>query len=216
MVEGTDPVVKGVRFEQVAFMRAGLDDGVAVDDLLGFLRLDARAWEAATEPSDDRILDAVDEVDLAFLNTWTRRWPRRGRTGAAGCPLSMTIFQHWFNFLHALSTDPAPADFLRRMGVGSPEMACVHRGWSERMAHDEGLRAEALKILQEAPGECPIPAPQPVRLQQQAASLRNATRISPPSGIFSTITVGAPIIAQGTTSASSSTSSTSIIRTGPC
>src|SRR5436190_17734512 len=39
---------------------------------------------------------------------------------------------------------------------------------------------------------------------------------SVPRGSFSTITVGAPIIAEGTTNASSGTSSTLTICTGPC
>src|SRR5712664_3831404 len=44
----------------------------------------------------------------------------------------------------------------------------------------------------------------------------NARMISSPLGSFSTITVGAPIIADGTTSASSGTSSMSTRDTGPC
>src|SRR4051794_40502670 len=44
----------------------------------------------------------------------------------------------------------------------------------------------------------------------------NAASASSPLGSFSTITVGAPIIAEGTTSASSGTSSTSTTVTGPC
>src|SRR4051794_35578777 len=47
-------------------------------------------------------------------------------------------------------------------------------------------------------------------------SAANAASASSPLGSFSTITVGAPIIADGTTSASSGTSSTSTIVTGPC
>ena len=49
-----------------------------------------------------------------------------------------------------------------------------------------------------------------------SCSARKASTASLPLGSFSTITVGAPIIAEGTTSASSGTSSMSTIVTGPC
>src|SRR4051794_15553812 len=49
-----------------------------------------------------------------------------------------------------------------------------------------------------------------------SCSAAKAASASSPLGSFSTITVGAPIIADGTTSASSGTSSTSTIVTGPC
>ena len=49
-----------------------------------------------------------------------------------------------------------------------------------------------------------------------SSSVRNARMISSPLGSFSTITVGAPIIADGTTSASSGTSSTATRVTAPC
>ena len=55
----------------------------------------------------------------------------------------------------------------------------------------------------------------PIFLPRNRSSLRNASMISPPCGIFSTITVGAPIMAQGTANSSSFISSTSISRTGP-
>src|SRR3954451_4264229 len=47
-------------------------------------------------------------------------------------------------------------------------------------------------------------------------SAAKAASASSPLGSFSTITVGAPLIADGTTNASSGTSSTSTIATGPC
>ena len=48
-----------------------------------------------------------------------------------------------------------------------------------------------------------------------SSSVLKARMISSPRGSFSTITVGAPIIAEGTTRASSGTSSTSTSVTGP-
>ena len=49
-----------------------------------------------------------------------------------------------------------------------------------------------------------------------SSSALNATTISSPAGSFSTMIVGAPIIAAGTTSASSGTSSGSTTVIGPC
>ena len=55
-----------------------------------------------------------------------------------------------------------------------------------------------------------------IGLPRKSCSALKARMISSPRGSFSTITVGAPIIAEGTTTASSGTSSTSTSCTGPC
>ncbi len=54
-----------------------------------------------------------------------------------------------------------------------------------------------------------------ISLPMNSCSALNARMISSPRGSFSTITVGAPIIAEGTTTASSGTSSTETSSTGP-
>jgi hypothetical protein len=167
MTEAPEIVVRGVTLTEYAFLRAGLADGLAAEELLGFLRLDAEAWAAAEEAWEDRILDAVGDMDAALLDEldarmaearthWTRRVP----------PLDDDV-RAWFAFLHAWQSDAEPADFLQRMGLGTAEVAYLHRHWSERMAKDDKLREEALALLGQDLGEPPVPVPEPPRLRKR-------------------------------------------------
>ena len=49
-----------VTLAHFAFVRAGLTDGLGLEELLGFLRLDAPIWQAAEEAWDEHVLDAID------------------------------------------------------------------------------------------------------------------------------------------------------------
>jgi hypothetical protein len=167
MTEAAEITVRGMTLTEYAFVRAGLADGLAVEELLGFLRLDAGAWAAAEDAWEERILDAVGDMDAALLDEldaktaearthWTRRVP----------PLDEEL-RAWFAFLHAWQNDPEPADFLQRMSLGAAELAYLHRFWSERMANDAKLREEALALVDGEPGEPPVPAPEPPRLRKR-------------------------------------------------
>jgi hypothetical protein len=166
MADARDAQVRGVTLAQFALVRAGLADGLALDGLLGFLRLDAPVWEAAEPAWDERILDAMEQEDLALLQAvdeateeartrWTRRIP----------PLDEDL-RAWFDFLQAWLDDAEPQAFLSRMGLGAAELAHLHRLWAGRLAADAKLRAEALVLLGEERREPPVPSPEPPRLRK--------------------------------------------------
>jgi hypothetical protein len=166
MVDVRDTQVRGVTLAQFALVRAGLADGLALDELLGFLRLDAPVWEAAEPAWDERILDAMEQEDLALLQAvdeateearthWTQRIP----------PLDEDL-RAWFDFLRAWLDDAEPQGFLSRMGLGPAELAYLHRLWSGRLAVDAKLRAEALVLIGEERRAPPVPAPEPALLRK--------------------------------------------------
>lgn len=168
MGDAAEITVAGVPLPQFAFMRAGLAEGLALEELLGFLQLDPAVWELAEGPWDERVLDAVEAVDAEFLDridvkmgearaNWTRRVP----------PLDEDL-RAWFAFVQALQNVPEPVDFLRRMGLGTADTAYLHRLWSERMLRDEKLREQALAMMDEDFGEAPLPAPEPPRLKRSS------------------------------------------------
>jgi hypothetical protein len=167
MDDAMEMTVAGMTLTEYAFVRAGLADGLAVAELLGFLQLDTATWQAAEEPWDERILDAVGDVDAELLGQldaktaearthWTRRVP----------PLDEEL-RAWFAFLQAWKSDPEPIEYLRRMGLGTADMAYLHRLWSERMTTDAKLREQALAMQGDELGEPPVPKPEPPRLRQK-------------------------------------------------
>jgi hypothetical protein len=168
MAEATDTTVNGVTLAEFAFLRAGLADGLALDELLAFRRLHAATWEAAEDAWDDRVLDAMvddpallDEIDAEMAEArthWTRRIP----------PLDEDL-RAWFAFLNAWKSDPDPIAFLGRMRLEAPDLAYLHRVWSERMAKDADLRKQAMEMLCDELGEPPVPSPEPPKLLRARA-----------------------------------------------
>lgn len=163
MVDATEMAIDGVTLAQFAFVRAGLTDGLELHELLGFVRLDARVWEAAEEAWDEHVLDAIED-DPSFFEAldqataearthWTRRIP----------PLDEDL-RAWFDFLQAWMGHADPVAFLEEMKLGVADLAHLHRLWSDRLAGDAKLRADALRVLGDERREPPVPAPERPRL----------------------------------------------------
>lgn len=163
MDDSGEMTLGGVTLAHFAFVRAGLTDGLGLDELLGFLRLDAPIWQAAEEAWDEHVLDAIEDDPSFFeaLDTataearthWTRSIP----------PLDDDL-RAWFDFLQAWMGHTDPVAFLQEMNLGVADLAHLHRLWSARLAGDAKLRAEALEILASERGEPPVPAPEKPRL----------------------------------------------------
>jgi hypothetical protein len=164
MAESPEITVAGMTLTHYAFVRAGLADGLAVEDLLGFLQLDAVVWAVAEEPWDERMLDAVQEGDFGLLNEldaktaearthWTRRIP----------PYDEEL-RAWFAFVQAWQSHVEPEDYLRRLGLCLADVTYLHRLWSERMMKDAKVGEQALAVLGAELGEPPVPAAEPPRL----------------------------------------------------
>src|SRR6185437_1541250 len=178
MADEREIAVAGMTLTQYAFVRAGLADGLAIEALLGFLKLDSGTWEAAEVPWEDRILDAVGEVDVALLAQLDERmtearaaWTRRVR------PLDEE-FPAWFAFLQAWQGQAEPAEYLERAGPGAADVAYVHRLWSERMMRDAKLQEEALALIGKDMGLPPavtVEPPKLVRKERPGASGESAT-----------------------------------------
>jgi hypothetical protein len=153
-----------VPLEQYATVRAGLADGLSVEELLAFEGLDPATWrqaevtwrEALLTPDAERGLALSMQLDALMSEArkhWTRRIP----------PLDADL-QAWLDFVRAWSSSPDPVGLLAELSLGGADVAWLHRFWSGRLADDPGLQKQALAILAEPPGELAKPAPEPARI----------------------------------------------------
>ena len=168
MTDPTPQAAGGVSRAQFAFMRAALADGVTLEALLAYHGLDGPTWEAAEELWNALVLEAIeqetsllhelDEEMAAARAHWERPIP----------PLDQDL-QAWINFLRAWAEAPEPVEFLTRFGLEPADLARLHARWSERMAGEPSLGAEALVMLERDPGELCVPRPEPARLRRKVA-----------------------------------------------
>jgi hypothetical protein len=159
MTELRDMALAGVTLAQFALVRAGLIDGLRLDELLAFAELDTSTWEAGEEAWDDQVLDAmeegpalldaIDEATAEARTHWTRRLP----------PFDEEL-RAWLDLVRAWASAPEPQEFLAEKKLGVAELAHLHRLWSERLAKDAKLQADALRILGEEPAVVPAAAPE--------------------------------------------------------
>lgn len=178
MTEAARAPIHGVTLAQFAFVRAGLAEGLASEDLLALFDIDPIVWDAADEAWDDRVLDAVGDVDTGFLDElaaataearthWTRQVP----------PLDEDL-RAWVDFVHALAEDPEPQELLARLGLGTEDVAHLQRVWGARLQADADVRARMLALQAEERRPPPVPEPQAPRLVRPppaSAARNNAT-----------------------------------------
>lgn len=163
MTELRGMALAGVTLAQFALVRAGLIDGLRLDELLAHAELDAPTWEAGEEAWDDQVLDAleegpalldaIDEATAEARTHWTRRLP----------PFDEEL-RAWLDLARAWASATDPVQFLADKNLSVAELAHLHRLWSERLAQDPQLQQEALRILGEEPAAVPVAAPERPRL----------------------------------------------------
>jgi hypothetical protein len=164
--QGTDPAREGVSFTSWAFVLAGLDAGLAIEDLLTHLDLGEERWQRADEALNQALLDDVeaggtlsetlDEAMRAARRSWTRAIP----------PLDVDL-RAWLDFFRAWAADEAPVAFLDARGMRAADIHRLQEHWSARLVDDPSLRRDALAILEAPPGPVPEPHPEPLRLIQE-------------------------------------------------
>ena len=162
---GAHVVHEGVSFQAWAFVLAGLDAGLAIEDLLAHLDLDLSAarWHRADEAFNEALLDDVeaggtlserlDDAMRGARRSWTRPIP----------PLDADL-RSWLDFFRAWAVDGDPIAFLGARGLRASDMHRLHEQWTARLAADRTLQAEAFAILEAPPGLVPETHPEPARL----------------------------------------------------
>ncbi len=161
--EPASNTLEGVGLAQYATITAGLADGLPLADMLGFARVEPRAWaraEAAWEArlldnleADGPLADALDERFAEALGRWQRPLP----------PLDADL-RAWLDFQRAWAHEEDSDAFLARQGMHAADLIRLRTLWNERLRDDAALRTEAVSILAGNPGEPPVPAPVPASL----------------------------------------------------
>ncbi len=156
-------VYEGVSFRAWAFVLAGVDAGLALEDLLAHVDVGEEQWHLADEAFNEALLDDVegggtlsellDEAMVEARSSWTRPIP----------PLDV-VLRAWLDFQRAWAADQHPIAFLEARGMRASDIHRLHAHWTARLTEDPTLRAEALEILEAPLGPVPEPHPEPPRL----------------------------------------------------
>jgi hypothetical protein len=163
-----DVLCDTVPLARVAFIHAGLSDGLSLDELLDHEDLDAAIWGRAQQAfarlfargareGNDFALHVDALSDLA-RTAWERKLP----------PLDqeLTAFLD-FERHYAASVDGL--SFLGERQLRPSDLTRLERLWNDRFETDPELRARALAQLAEEPGPCPDVRPEPPRIVAQKA-----------------------------------------------
>jgi hypothetical protein len=160
---GAEHVHEGVSFQAWAFVLAGLGDGLALEELLVHVELDAERWESASAAFQEALLDDVelggtlseglDDAMRDARRSWIRPIP----------PLDVEL-RAWLDFHRAWASDEAPMAFLLTRGLRAADIHRLQEHWMAKIAGDRALREEALAILEAPAGPVPEPRPEPPRL----------------------------------------------------
>ncbi len=165
-----------VPLARVAFIHAGLADGLSLNELLDHLDVDAATWgraqasfarlfaRRAREGNDFAL--RVDALSDVARSAWERKLP----------PLDQELAA-FFDFERHYAASVDGLAFLRERRMRPSDLNRLERLWNERFAADSALREQALTRMAEEPGPCPDVQPEPPRLvQARAARLsRDAT-----------------------------------------
>lgn len=158
-----DVLCDTVPLASVAFIHAGLADGLSLDELLEFHDLDAAAWGRAQQAftrlfarevrEGDAFALHVDELSDLARAAWERKLP----------PLDQELAA-FFDFERHYAASVDGLSFLGERRMRPSDLTRLERLWNDRFDADPELRARALAILAEEPGACPDVRPEPPRI----------------------------------------------------
>ncbi|MEP7121448.1 MAG: hypothetical protein ABJE95_11080 [Byssovorax sp.] len=158
-----DVLCDTVPLARVAFIHAGLADGLSLDELLEHQDLDVATWGRAQQAfsrlfargarEGDAFALEVDALSDLARTGWERKLP----------PLDEEVGAFLdFERHYAASVDGLA--FLSERRMRPSDLTRLERLWNDRFAVDPGQRAQALARLAEEPGPCPEVRPAPPRL----------------------------------------------------
>ena len=163
-----DVLCDTVPLARVAFIQAGLADGLPLDELLEHQDLDAASWGRAQQAfsrlfargarEGDAFAIEVDALSFHARAGWERKLP----------PLDEEVEAFLdFERHYAMSVDGLA--FLSERRMRPSDLTRLERLWNDRFASDPEQRARALARMAEEPGPCPEVRPAPPRLIAPAA-----------------------------------------------
>jgi hypothetical protein len=170
----TERIVAGVSLRQYVAVYAGTSEGFPLDLVLESEGLDAARWLEIDAAWNEAITDDLeaggtlsDEFDTALFEHQDRY--------ARPIPPLDEDFAAWMRFVRAWSSSSEPALFLQERGLGANDLVRLHRRWAERIEDDPELRRRAAELVH-APGDVPVPEPEPLELRSSMDAPRASRR----------------------------------------
>lgn len=160
----------GVTLEQYAIIRAGVEDGLPLGQLLGLTGVVPKSWVRAEDAWHERLIADLDvegpvtAVLDELMRRAQRRWLRR-------IPPLDTDLRSWLDFERAWAPDVDGDAFLDTFGMRPSDMTRLATLWAERLEADPALAAQALTILADEPGRLCEPKSEPVRLPPSGSKM---------------------------------------------
>jgi len=155
-----DVLCDTVPLARVAFIHAGLADGLSLDELLEHQDVDAAAWGRA-QPAFSRLFARgakqgnefalhVDALSESARKDWERKLP----------PLDQDITA-FFDFERHYASSIDGLAFLSERGMRPSDLTRLERLWNSRFVADPALREQALACMAGPQGPCPEVRPEP-------------------------------------------------------
>lgn len=152
--EDAPPQFHGVALEPYAGVRAGLAEGLPLDDLLAQEVIPKAAWPKADAAWKQRL--AADGINSPLFSSYRDKlaeaedWLARRVV-----PLDEDLAA-WMSFLAVWSAHVAPFELLAALGLGMNDIARLQRAWARRLAQDASLQRAAAELAKKPPA--PLPA----------------------------------------------------------
>jgi hypothetical protein len=183
---GAVPPAAPISVEDYAFVTAGLLDELELTELIGFRGIDTSQWKEgqdywAARIRNEVVLRAGVADELSRLRIEARRaWHRPVP------PLDEDL-RAWLDFQRTVLTRPDPLAELRQRALTLGDLTFLQVVWQGRIAADQELAREAVRILADEPQEVQVPQPPRPRLPQRAWARPRTPRLS--LGEYAALTV---------------------------
>jgi hypothetical protein len=163
-----DVLCDTVPLARVAFIQAGLADGLSLDELLEHQDVDAASWGRAQQAFSRLFARGAKEGDAFALEVDALAARARAAWMRKLTPLDEEVGA-FLDFERHYATSVDGLAFLRERRMRPSDLTRLERLWNERFASDPEQRALALARMAEEPGPCPEVRPEPPRLIAPAA-----------------------------------------------
>jgi hypothetical protein len=155
--------VAGLTLARYAEIYAATAEGFPLEAVLRHVGLDVDAWHAMDTAWAERLMQSA-EGEGELVAAYDAALLRAQDLLVRPVPPLDTSLTAWLSFVRAWSLAEDPPAALAGLGLRPADVLRLHRLWSDRLAADDGLRAEAVALLERAPAELPAVQPGPPRM----------------------------------------------------
>jgi hypothetical protein len=169
--------VGGLSLTRYAEVYAATGEGFPLEAVLRHVGLDVDAWHEIDTAWAGRLMQSA-EGEGELVAAYDAALLRAQDLLARPVPPLDTSLSAWLAFVRAWSLAEDPPATLAGLGLRPADVLRLHRLWSDRLAADAGLRAQAIALLEKPPGELPTVQPGQPRM-----TVSPGTSSSPPGPV---------------------------------